>query len=192
MTFLDSPMAVDVTDVFRNHRGDMDEDAQAAIAADQPLFRFPGLNLVRSTGESKAINRIKGSCIIMAGSGMCTAGRIKHHLARHISRPECTVLFVGFQARGTLGREIVSGEKQVRIHGEKRAVKARIAQIHGFSAHADRGGLLEWLGTFNPAPQRVFLTHGEPDAANSLAKSIQDQLNIPSTIPDYRDEVELA
>ncbi len=192
LTFLDSPMAVNVTDVFCRHREDMDEEAMEAIEQGLRLFGFPGLTLVRSSGESKAINRINGSCIIMAGSGMCTAGRIKHHLARHVSREESTVLFVGYQANGTLGRELVSGKKKVRIHGKEHDVRARIAQIHGFSAHADRAGLLDWVSHFKPAPKHVFLTHGEREAAASLSEAIVESLGCKVTIPDYRDAVHLA
>ena len=158
IAFLDSPMAVNVTEVFRRHRECMDAEAIELLESGERLMQFPGCNLIRTVGESKAINRIKGSCIIMAGSGMCTAGRIKHHLVNNVSRPESTLVFVGYQARGTLGRELVEGRKVVRIHGVRHKVKARVAQIHGFSAHADQSGLLKWLGYLRQPPRRVFLT----------------------------------
>jgi metallo-beta-lactamase family protein len=192
LAFLDSPMAVDVTKVFRRHRECMDEEARQLLSSGKPLFRFPGLKLVRQTRESKAINRIRGSCIIMAGSGMCTAGRIKHHLVRNVSRPESTLVFVGYQAGGTLGRLLVDGEPVVRILGTQHEVRARIAQIHGFSAHADRTGLLRWLGHLKRPPRRVFLVHGEQDATNRLAEEIRTKWSWAVEVPDYQDEYELT
>jgi len=189
--FLDSPMAVDVTDVFLRHRDCMDEEALAILESGQGLFRFPGMRLVRTRPESKAINRVRGPCIIMAGSGMCTAGRIKHHLANHVSQPENTIVFVGYQANGTLGRQLVDGVSPVRIHGEKHAVKARVAQIHGCSGHADQQGLLRWVGSLKSRPRRVFLTHGEPEAADQLAQEIRTRWSWPVEVPQYRQEVEL-
>ncbi|MFH1418032.1 MAG: MBL fold metallo-hydrolase [Planctomycetota bacterium] len=189
LVFLDSPMAVDVTHVFRRHRECMDAESLDIIESGQSLMRFPGMKLVRETGESKAINRIKGSCIIMAGSGMCTAGRIKHHLVQHISRPESTILFVGYQAYGTLGRQIVDGAEKVRIHGSKRRVKAAIAQIHGLSAHAGQDGLLRWIGNLKQPPRRVFLTHGEEESAETLAGLIRSKLGFEVEVPNYQDEV---
>ncbi|MCP4246259.1 MAG: MBL fold metallo-hydrolase [bacterium] len=191
MIFLDSPMAVNVTDVFRRHREYLDEEAMEVIESGNRLFKFPGLTLVRSKAESKAINRIRGTCIILSASGMCTAGRIKHHLAKNISRPESIVVFVGYQARGTLGRLLVDGRTEVRIHGRQHEVRARVTQIHGFSAHADQGGLLEWLGALESPPQRVFLTHGEEQAANALADAIRGKWSWPVDVPEYRSEYEL-
>jgi metallo-beta-lactamase family protein len=191
MIFLDSPMAVNVTEVFRRHHDCMDEEALEILESGDRLFKYPGLNLVRKTSESKAINRIRGSCIIMAGSGMCTAGRIKHHLVRNIGRPESTIVFVGYQAPGTLGREIVDGQQEVRILGTHHQVKARVAEIHGFSGHADRSGLLKWLGHLKSAPRKVFVTHGEESAANNLAGEIRSRWGWPTEVPSYQDEREL-
>ncbi len=191
MTFLDSPMAVNATEVFRRHRSEMDEEVQEVLGRGEYPLQFRGLQLARSTAESKAINRIRGTCIIMASSGMCTAGRIKHHLARNLPRPESTVIFVGYQAHDTLGREIVDGAKRVRIHGEPCDVRARIAQIHGLSAHADHDGLIDWISHFKPAPKRVFLTHGENSAAQKLAGDLRAH-GFPSVeIPEYRSAWEL-
>ncbi len=186
MVFLDSPMAVDVTDVFRRHRTYMDAEAQQRYLDGNPPFRFPGLQLVRTISQSKAINHIKGTCIILAGSGMCTGGRIKHHLAANISRRESTVLFVGYQARGTLGRHIVDGSREVRIHGQMYRVHARIEQLEGLSAHADRSDLLHWLDSFKTPPDQVILTHGEEEAAMSLATAIRERgRNV--IVPEYQD-----
>lgn len=189
--FLDSPMAADVTEVFRRHHRYMDDEARRLIEAGQPLMRFPGLRMVRSTEDSKAINRFDEPCIIMSTNGMCTAGRIKHHLANNVSDQKNVLLFVGFQAIGTLGRELVSGKSSVRIHGVERPVRARVCQIYGLSAHADRDDLLHWIGHFNPPPKRVFLTHGEEDAANALADTIRARQKCDVTVPAYKDEVQL-
>lgn len=188
MIFLDSPMAVDVTDVFLKHPGELDHETLSLIRNGEPPFRFPGLKLVRTVAESKAINSIRGSCIIMAGSGMCTGGRIKHHLIRNIDRPESTVLFVGYQARGTLGRLIVSGKEEVRIHGQIFPVRAQIKQIQGFSAHADRSDLLDWLKYLQSPPKQVFLTHGEEKSIKRLAHSIHKELGWNVKIPEYKEE----
>lgn len=185
MVFLDSPMATKVTDVFREHRECMDEGALSMAAGDGDLFRFPGLQFTRSVSESKAINRIQGSCIIMAGSGMCTAGRIKHHLVNNISRPNSTIVFVGYVAGNTLGRQIVDRKPAVRIHGEQREVRARIEQVRGLSAHTDQAGLLKWIGNLKSPPREVFLTHGDEDEATALASRIQSDLGWSATVPEY-------
>ena len=183
MAFLDSPMAVDITEVFEKNRADMEPELQAEFQAGRRPFRFPGLELVRTPEESKAINTIRGSVLIMAGSGMCNGGRIKHHLTLNISRPECSIIFVGYQARGTLGREILEGRSPVRIHGEPYPVRAAISRIEGFSAHADRKSLLRWLGGFEKAPRHLFLVHGEPEVSESLGQTIRDQWSWPVSVP---------
>jgi len=190
MCFLDSPMAVNVTEVFRAGRHELDAEAQAVLNAGESLFAFPGMKLVRHVSDSKAINRIRGSCVIMAGSGMCTAGRIKHHLVRNISRPESTIAFVGYQADGTLGRQIVDGRSRVRILGKMREVKARIAQIHGLSAHADSDELLRWLSCIEQ-PKRIFLTHGEEKAALTLRDIISHGNGLDVEVPNYKGAYEL-
>jgi metallo-beta-lactamase family protein len=192
MTFLDSPMAVDVTEVYVRNKQYLDRETFRFIQEGKKPFGFPGLRLVRSVGESKAINAIKGSCIIMAGSGMCTGGRIKHHLIRNIVRPESTILFVGYQAYGTLGRQIADGKSPVRIHGQHFQVKAKIAQIHGFSAHADRKGLLKWLDAFRSPPSQLFLTHGEKNASQKFSASILKRKEWKSEIPEYKDFREIC
>jgi metallo-beta-lactamase family protein len=191
IAFLDSPMAVNVTEVFRRHRECMDAEAVELLKTGERLMQFPGCSLVRSVNESKAINRIKGSCIIMAGSGMCTAGRIKHHLVNNISRPECSIAFVGYQAAGTLGRQLVEGAERVRIHGRQHKVKARIAQLHGFSAHADQAGLLQWLGCLRSSPRRLFLVHGEDPALTALTDAVRARWGWDVSVPDYQSEYSL-
>jgi metallo-beta-lactamase family protein len=190
--FLDSPMAVDVTEVFRQHCRDLDEQTQKLINSDQPPLRFPGLHLVRSVEDSIAIKEQSGPCIIMSDSGMCNAGRIKHHLRNDISRTESTILFVGYQAEGTLGRLILEGRPFVRIHGRDRKVKANIEKINGLSAHADRTELIQWLSHLEAMPKRVFLCHGEEQAAFSLADRIRGQLGYEVEIPQYDQTFDLG
>jgi len=187
--FLDSPLAANVTDVFRRHRECFDLETWKLITDGDAPFGFPGLQMVRSQEDSMAINRHKEPAIIMSTSGMCTAGRIKFHLRRNIDRPECAILFVGFQAKGTLGRQIVEGRKEVRIHGRTLPVNARVEQIHGFSGHADRDALLGWLGHFHNPPRRLFLVHGEEDEALSLAGQIREEKGWEVTVPEYRQTV---
>jgi metallo-beta-lactamase family protein len=127
----------------------------------------------------------------MATSGMCTSGRIKHHLRQNIEREASTILFVGYQAHGTLGRQILDGNPFVRIHGRQYKRRAQVAQIYGFSGHADRSGLLHWIGSLKSAPENIFLTHGEESAAESLAAEIARRHGWPVTVPHYRQTVEI-
>lgn len=191
MMFLDSPMALDVTDVFLQNKTDLDDETVKLFKEGQSPFRFPGLKFVRSTQESKAINHIRGSCVIMAGSGMCTGGRVKHHLVNNISNSKATILFVGYQARGTLGRLIVDGREDVRIHGKTYKVRARISRIDGFSAHADRTSLLKWLDGLSAPPKKIFLVHGEMDSAQTLRDDIVKTKGWKVDIPEYKTEYEI-
>lgn len=188
---LNSPMATDVTKVFRRHRECFDEETWDMIQSGEPPFHFPGLQLVQSVDESKAIHKKKQPAIIMATSGMCTAGRIKHHLKHNISRPDSTILFVGYQAYGTLGRKILDGNPEVRILGSEYQVKARIERIEGFSGHADRNGLLQWLSGLQKPPRHVFLVHGEEKSALNLAETIQAEHGWSVSVPKYQDKVTL-
>jgi metallo-beta-lactamase family protein len=141
--------------------------------------------------ESKSINDLKGPAVIMSTSGMCTAGRIKHHLGQHIGDPACTILFVGYQSQGTLGRQILDGNPEVRIHGISRLVRARVEQIQGISGHADRAGLLAWLGHFQRPPRHLFITHGEQQASPGLAELVRQQFGWNTSVPEYRETVTL-
>ncbi len=189
-TFLDSPMAINITEVFRNHPELFDREMARLVKANHSPFDLPMLHLTRTAEQSKAINHIKGTVIVIAGSGMCTGGRIKHHLVQNIDRPESTVLFVGYQAQGTLGRRIVEGEKQVRIFGQERDVRARVERIHGFSAHADRNELLDWLSQMD-RPRQVFVVHGEQESAKDFRQFLADKTGWNVSVPSYRDEVKL-
>lgn len=189
--FLDSPMAVNATEVFRRHGDYMDADMQEIIESGRLRDAWDWIHLTRTVEASKAINAIRGSAIIMAGSGMCTGGRIKHHLVANISRPESTLVFVGYQAQGTLGRLLLERRDKVRIFGIPRLVAAGVEQIDGLSAHGDREDLLRWAGAFGTL-QRMFLTHGDDEASEHLAGRLREQYGYDVVVPDYLDEVHLA
>lgn len=188
LTFVDSPMAINVIEVFKHYPEYFDEEMLNFIQSGRSPFYFSNLKLTRSVEESKAINRIRGSCIIIAGSGMCTGGRIKHHLVNNIIRPECSILFIGYQAKGTLGREIVDGASEVRIHGQMHPVRANVVKINGFSAHADQRELLRWLTGFRSSPKRVFIVHGEEEAATTFARILNEKFSWQTEIPEYLEK----
>jgi len=189
--FLDSPMAIRITKVFEKHPDLFDEQMRSRVRQELSPFDLPGLHMTRTVDESKSINQIRATAIILAGSGMCTGGRVKHHLINNIERPECTVLFVGYQAKGTLGRHISSGPEEVRIHGQTRAVRAKIARIHGFSAHADSAELLTWLSALKQAPRHVFVVHGEATAARKFGELLREENGWQVSVPEYREEAVL-
>jgi len=191
ITFLDSPMAVEITRLFEHGKKYLDPKTQELFKGGRSPFEFPGLRLIESVEASQAINLIKGSTIIMAGSGMITGGRIKHHLVRNITRPECTLLFVGYQAAGTLGRLIQDGASPVRIHGQYYPVRMRIEKIEGFSAHADMNDLVRWLGGFQSPPKHIFLTHGEEESILNLARYLQARGGWEVSAPEYLEEYSL-
>ena len=191
LVFLDSPMAVGITEVFERHPELFDQEMTRLVGHNKSPFDFPGLEMVHTVDESKAINHIKGTVVVIAGSGMCTGGRIKHHLVANISRPESTILFVGYQASGTLGRHIVDGAQKVRILGQQHPVRARIAQIDGLSAHADRDELLRWLSGLRKAPKHVFVTHGEPEAAQSFGDFLRQRTGWDVSVAEYGQEAVL-
>jgi metallo-beta-lactamase family protein len=170
--FLDSPMAIEASEIYWKHPELFDEEAQQWRARRGRMPALPNLKLCRSAEESMAINRLRNGAIIIAGSGMCTGGRIVHHLKHNLSRPECDVVFSGFQAQGTLGRSIVDGRDTVRIHGDTVKVAARIHTLGGFSAHGDRADLLRWYGAI-PGRPPVWLVHGETAASMSLRDALR-------------------
>ena len=189
---IDSPMAISVTEVFEHYPELFDKEMLDLIRRRESPFDFPGLQMTRTVEASKAINHLKGTVIIIAGSGMCTGGRIKHHLVHNISRPESTILFVGFQAVGTLGRQIVDGAQKVRILGQMCPVRARVAQIGGFSAHADRDELFRWLSGLRKPPRHLFVTHCEPDVGRSFGEFLGGKTGWQISMPSYQDEVVLG
>ncbi|MDN5347477.1 MAG: metallo-beta-lactamase family protein [Clostridia bacterium] len=191
--FVDSPLAIAATEIFCRYARYFDAETRALASTDEdgcPLT-IPNLHFSRTTEESMALNKIKSGAIIISASGMADAGRIKHHLKHNLWRPECTILLVGFQAEGTLGRRLLEGEKKVRIHGEEIAVRAQIVSIDGFSAHADQPELLNWLKRFQKKPGHIFITHGEEQASLTLARLITSELGITATVPHYLEEIEL-
>lgn len=190
--YIDSPMAIAATEVFKRHPECFDQETRELISRGENPLAMPGLTYSQTTEESVALNNVKGGAVILSASGMCDAGRIKHHLKHNLWRPESTVLFVGYQAEGTKGRRLLEGAKTIRIHGEEVAVKADIRNIEGFSAHADQKGLLDWLGEFESPPKRVFLVHGEPGAAGVLGALIEERMQIPATIPQWLESVEIT
>jgi metallo-beta-lactamase family protein len=190
--FLDSPMAIRITEVFKHHAELFDKEMMQRLRQGDSFFSFENLKIVESVEESKAINNMKESSIIIAGSGMVTGGRIKHHIVNNITRPESTILFVGYQAEGTPGRVLLDGAQEIRLLGQMHPVKAHIEKIDGFSAHADRDGLLAWLTDIAVPPRCVFLTHGEERAATSFAKLLHERAGWTVKVPEYKETVELA
>jgi metallo-beta-lactamase family protein len=191
VTFLDSPMAVEITRVFEQCKKYFDAETQELFKAGQSPFDFPGLKLVESVEASKAINLIRGSAIIMAGSGMITGGRIKHHLVREVTRPESTLLFVGYQAAGTLGRKILDGVSPVRILGKYYPVRIKVEKMDGFSAHAGMDDLHRWLSSFKSPPKHIFLTHGEEKSIQSLEDYLRSKGGWEVSAPAYLEEYDL-
>ena len=181
--YLDSPLAIKATEIFRKNEKYYDEEAMAIVKKGFDPFDMPNLKFTPSTEESIAINQNSGSAIVIAGSGMCTAGRIKHHLKHNLWREGASIVIVGFQAMGTTGRRIVDGEKRVRVFGEDVAVAARVFTIGGFSAHADQKGLMEWAGHFTAAHPHVFVTHGEATASQALAAKLGEDLHLDASVP---------
>ena len=190
--FLDSPMAINVTEVFKKYPDYCDAETKNLLERGERLFDFPGLQLTKTVEESKAAHAQEGPAVILAGSGMCTGGRIKHHLSTGIARPENTVLFVGYQAQGTLGREILERPSSVRIFGGIVPVSARIEKINGFSGHADREELLRWLAGFTPPPGNIFVIHGEAEVAEKFAKTVKNQFpGTETVVPVYLASVDI-
>ncbi|SHF60462.1 metallo-beta-lactamase family protein [Caldanaerobius fijiensis DSM 17918] len=185
--YVDSPLAVSVTNVFKDHLDYFDSEAQEYIKRGDYPLDFPNLHFTHSTEESKALNDIKTPVIIISASGMCEAGRIKHHLKHNLWKPENTILFVGYQAKGTLGRKLLEGEKNVKIFGEDIMVKADIEYIESFSGHADQKGIMDWLSAFSDKPKKIFIVHGEDEAQAVLSDKIKSELGIETIIPSRYD-----
>ncbi|MBI2851847.1 MAG: MBL fold metallo-hydrolase [Chloroflexi bacterium] len=185
--FVDSPMANSITQIFEQHPELFNAEMLGFVLQGRSPFDFPGLSLVRTVEESRTVNDVKEPVIIIAGSGMCTGGRIKHHLVNNISRPDSMVLFVGYQAVGTLGRQIVDGAEEVRILGKYYPVRARIVQASVFSGHADRDELLRWLSGFQRPPKRLFVTHGDANVTERFAGHVREQRGWEVVVPEYAD-----
>ncbi len=189
--YIDSPMAIETTDLFMRHTECFDLEMRACLVRGDYPLHFPEAYFSRSVDESRKINELPGGAMIISASGMCDAGRIKHHLKHNLWRSESTILFVGYQAEGTLGRRLLDGVKNVVLFGEDIAVRARIASIGGFSAHADQGEMLKWVNKFKQKPSQIILVHGEEEAQECLAALLREQFELNVYIPSYLEEISL-
>jgi metallo-beta-lactamase family protein len=183
--YVDSPLAVNVTDVFRRHHGYFDEETRNYMDNEDPdgdVLGFKKLRYVRDVEQSKALNARPGPCVIISASGMAEAGRIQHHLKNNIEDPRNTVLIVGWQAPNTLGRRLVERQPVVRIFGMEYQLEAEVVTLNGFSGHADQPGLLHWVRAFKKPPEQIYVVHGEPEAAQILAARLRDDLGCPRVI----------
>ncbi len=189
--FVDSPLAISATEIFRENMDLFDDDVKKEMEKGDNPLEFPGLQFTKTAEESKELNEINKSSIIISASGMCEVGRIKHHLKHNLWNPNSTILFVGYQAPGTLGSKLVNGEKKVKIFGEEISVNARIEYIEGYSGHADQEWLLNFIYSFIKKPKHIFLVHGEEESQNVLKEKILETIGIPVTIPDFGETYEL-
>ena len=189
--YVDSPLAISATEVFKENTDLFDEETQQEIRRGDNPLEFPGLKFTRTSDESKALNEDTTPSIIISASGMCEVGRIKHHLKHNIWNPKSTILFVGYQAPGTLGYSIVNGAKKVKIFGEEFAVNARIEYIEGYSGHADQEWLMNFIYSFITKPKHIFLVHGEEEAQEVLKEKIETDCNIPVIIPNFGETYEI-
>ena len=183
--YVDSPLAISATEVFKQNMELFDEEVRNEIKSGDNPLEFPGLQFTQTAEESKALNDDPRPHVIISASGMCEVGRIKHHLKHNLWNPKSTILFVGYQAPGTLGAKIVSGDKKVKIFGEEISVNARIEYIEGYSGHADQEWLLNFVYSFHTKPKHIFLVHGEPEGQKILKEAINETVKLPVTIPDY-------
>lgn len=173
--YIDSPLAIQATKVFESHNEDYDEEAKGFVMKGDYPFRFDGLKFSTSVQDSSDINKIKGGAIVISASGMCEAGRVKHHLKHNLWRPESSIVFVGYQAQGTLGRAIVEGAKEVKIFGEPIAINAHIYNLEGLSGHADKNGLINWIDSFMEKPKEILLVHGDEGAQESFQELLDSK-----------------
>lgn len=189
--YVDSPMAIEATEIYCAHPEDFDGDMRDMVMNRNCPLHCGDFRLARTPGESKAINAIRGPVLIIAASGMATGGRVLHHLRLRLPDPRTTVLLVGYQAVGSRGRLLQEGVKSLRMLGEEVPVRAHVETIHGLSAHADADGLMRWLRTATRPPSRVFVVHGDRDPATALAERITRELRWQVSVPQYRDHVAL-
>ena len=189
--YVDSPLAISATEIFKENEDLFDDETKEIMKRGDNPLEFSGLKFTRTADESKALNESEEPAIIISASGMCEVGRIKHHLKHNIWNPNSTILFVGYQAPGTLGRTIVDGAKKVKIFGEEFSVKARIEYIEGYSGHADQEWLLNFIYSFIKKPKHIFLVHGEPNGQLVLKNKIVESTEIPVTIPNFGEKYTL-
>ncbi|MBN1500394.1 MAG: MBL fold metallo-hydrolase [Spirochaetes bacterium] len=189
--YIDSPLAISATEIFRKNPDCFDEATKTMLSRGESPLNFPNLTYTRSTQESKDLNKKAKGAIIISASGMCTAGRIKFHLQNNLFKPESSVIFVGYQAEGTLGRQLVEGEKRVRVYGEDVAVNAAIHTLGGFSGHADKNKLLSWIKTIQNPALKVFVVHGEEKASLNLSEEIKNLYGYETYVPGWGDIYDL-
>ena len=189
--YIDSPMAINVTNLYERHHGihkiKVEHRGDDLIS----IFDSPNIHFCQTRESSQALNSIRKSCIIISASGMCTGGRILHHMTHRLPREHDTFLFAGYQAVGTRGRDLLEGEKTIRIFGEEVPVRCRVRKVNGLSAHADQTELLRWLEGFKKAPKQTFITHGEPETAQAFAKIVTEKFGWNTTVPEYLESVRL-
>lgn len=185
--YVDSPMAVDATEVFKRNSSSFDDEARELVLRGDNPFEFENLRYVKSQEESMALNKYEFPKVIISSSGMATAGRVRHHLKHNLWDEKNSLVFVGYQAEGTLGRILLDGKKKVKILGEEINVKAEIYDLKGFSGHADQPMLLKWLGRFIKKPKKIFIVHGEEEPANALSEQIRKLFGIETIIPSLGD-----
>ena len=189
--FIDSPLALNITDIYRKYPEYYSDKAQSLIKSGDDIFKFPGLKFTHSVDDSKAINGVYPPKLIIAGSGMMQGGRILHHLKRYLSDLNSTLLIVGYQAGDSLGKRLINGAREVKIHGEIISVAAKIIQLSGFSAHADQKAILEWIAHTKHTLQKVFVVQGDEKPALALVQKIKNDLGIDALAPNYKDEFEI-
>ncbi len=189
--FIDSPLAKNATMIFLKHPECFDKETLELIKRGEFIKGSPILKFTEAPEESMAINKIRSGAVIISSSGMCEAGRIRHHLKHNLWREECSIIFVGFQAEGTLGRQIVEGAKTIKLFSETIAVRAKIYTIGGLSAHADKEGLLDWLAHFKIKPKKVFVVHGEEKISLNFAKAVHERFLADAYVPKPLEEVML-
>src|SRR5665648_83909 len=189
--YVDSPLTISATEIFLRNPDCFDKDTLKLINIGNNPLDFRNLKFTRTTEESKQINFSKESKVIISASGMCTAGRIKHHLKHNLWRKESSIVFVGYQAEGTLGRKIKEGEKLVKIFGEEIQVNAEIHSLEGFSGHADKEGIMWWIKGFKSQPQKIFVVHGEEEATKEISRKIKEELNIVTHIPELGESLSI-
>lgn len=189
--FVDSPMAINATNIFMKNAQDHDLESKVAELKGIDILKTADLRFTQTPDQSKGINNIAGRAIIISASGMVTGGRILHHLFNRLENPNNTVLFIGYQAEGTRGRTILEGADTVKIHGQQIPVRAHIEQISGFSAHADYNEILAWLSSFNEAPRKIFIVHGEISQSRALGERIRNTFNWETAIPEYLESFDL-
>lgn len=188
--FLDSPMAIETTEIFRRH-SELFNKQDRQKAQQEDIFHFPGLRLTHTAQASKEINDVHGPKIIIAGAGMLNGGRILHHAKRYLGDEKSTLLIVGYQVVGSMGRRLLDGEKDIKIHGERIAVKANVTAIGAYSAHADSPKLIDYVDAIHPKPQKIFITHGELEQSNILAQELKKHFNVQFEIPKFHSKYNL-